>query len=235
MTYSKELNERSPLRIFERSIHGGLGRGNLGVVCSSPGVGKTAFLVGIALDYVMRERQVLHVGLDQPVERIRNYYDEIFSEMARSEELEDVGEVRLKIERHRRIHTYVEHTFTVENLRKTLAFLRSHTELDPDLMIVDGFSWDEATAGDLEALRTIAGEQEAELWLSARTPRGGASTHPKGYPDSVARFEGLINVMVQLRTTDGTVHLRLLKDHDNPEPGTITLDLDPTTLLLVKR
>ena len=29
MTHSKELNERSPLRAFERSIHGGLGEGNL--------------------------------------------------------------------------------------------------------------------------------------------------------------------------------------------------------------
>ena len=28
--YRKELNERSPLRLFEHSIHGGLGRGNVG-------------------------------------------------------------------------------------------------------------------------------------------------------------------------------------------------------------
>ena len=42
--YTKEINERSPLRVFERSIHGGLGKGNLGVVMSRAGVGKTAFL-----------------------------------------------------------------------------------------------------------------------------------------------------------------------------------------------
>ena len=36
--YRKEMNERSPLRIFERSIRGGLGRGNIGLVIFDPAV-----------------------------------------------------------------------------------------------------------------------------------------------------------------------------------------------------
>ena len=47
--HRKELNERSPLRVLEESIHGGLGRGNVGVIVARKGVGKTAFLVGVAL------------------------------------------------------------------------------------------------------------------------------------------------------------------------------------------
>ena len=54
--YRKELNERSPLRLLENSIHGGLGRGNLGVVVARHGVGKTAFLVGVALDDLLRSK-----------------------------------------------------------------------------------------------------------------------------------------------------------------------------------
>ena len=46
--YQKELNERNPLRVFEHSIHGGLGLGNLGVIVARHGTGKTALLVGIA-------------------------------------------------------------------------------------------------------------------------------------------------------------------------------------------
>ena len=42
-----ELIKRSPLRVFEQSIHGGLGRGNIGVLASPKGVGKTACLVHI--------------------------------------------------------------------------------------------------------------------------------------------------------------------------------------------
>ena len=40
MKYGKEVNEHSPLRILEASIHGGLGQGNLGVVMARAGVGK---------------------------------------------------------------------------------------------------------------------------------------------------------------------------------------------------
>ncbi len=51
--YRKEVNERSPMRVFESSIHGGLGRGNVGVVVARPGVGKSALLVQLALDDLM--------------------------------------------------------------------------------------------------------------------------------------------------------------------------------------
>ena len=45
----KFLNARSPLRLLEKNLHGGLGRGNLGVVLAGHGVGKTSFLVGVAV------------------------------------------------------------------------------------------------------------------------------------------------------------------------------------------
>ena len=77
--HQKDLSERSPLRVLDQSIHGGLGRGNIGVVVARHGVGKTAFLVGVALDELMRGRNVLHVSLDQTAERVRAYYDEIFA------------------------------------------------------------------------------------------------------------------------------------------------------------
>ena len=67
--HQKEINERSPLRVLEQSIHGGLGRGNIGVIVARHGVGKTAFLVGVALDDLMRGRSVLHVSMEQPAGR----------------------------------------------------------------------------------------------------------------------------------------------------------------------
>jgi len=46
----EDLISRSPLRILENSIHGGLGKGNIGVLASRKGVGKTACLVHIATE-----------------------------------------------------------------------------------------------------------------------------------------------------------------------------------------
>ena len=56
--FKKEVNEQSPLRILEASIHGGLGKGNLGVVAARAGVGKTACLVQIGLDDLLRDKHV---------------------------------------------------------------------------------------------------------------------------------------------------------------------------------
>ena len=76
MTQSKELTERSPLRVLDRSIHGGLREPWCGL--RGAGAGKSAFLVAVALDHLLAGRQVLHVALDHPVDRVRDYYDEIF-------------------------------------------------------------------------------------------------------------------------------------------------------------
>ena len=95
--YGKELNERNPLRLFEHSIHGGLGRGNIGIVVARRGLGKTAFLVGIALDDAMRGRKVLHVSLDKTVDHLREFYDEIFMDLAHSAHLEDLSAERLEM------------------------------------------------------------------------------------------------------------------------------------------
>ena len=88
--YRKEVNEQSPLRILEQSTHGGLGRGNLGVVMARAGVGKTAFLVHIALDDMMRERKIgfkcLTMDIDTTTSSGRLIYS-IFAGLAEFEQI----------------------------------------------------------------------------------------------------------------------------------------------------
>ena len=54
-----ELIKRSPLRILEKSIHGGLGPGNLGILASRKGIGKTACLVHIGIDKLFQDKPVM--------------------------------------------------------------------------------------------------------------------------------------------------------------------------------
>ncbi|HKY32971.1 MAG TPA: hypothetical protein VJV23_10570 [Candidatus Polarisedimenticolia bacterium] len=231
--YRKELNERSPLRVFEQSIHGGLGPGNIGVAAGRHGVGKTAFLVGVALDDLMRGRRVLHVALDQPVEKVREYYDEIFIDLARSSGLEDVGVERLEMERSRNIHSYLGGTFSVARLREAVGFLREHAHFVPRALVIDGYDFEKGTAAGLAELRGLAGELEAEVWMSAVVHRD-APRDPRGIPEPVARLQGDISVIVSLAHDGKAVHLRLLKDHDNPDVSDLTIALDPVTMLLVR-
>jgi hypothetical protein len=231
--HRKELNERSPLRLLEQSIHGGLGRGNIGVVVARHGVGKTAFLVGVALDDLMRGRKVLHVALDEAVDKIRDYYDEIFMDLARTSGLENIGEERLEIERNRNIHTYLGNVFSTVKLREAIAFLKTHMHFEPTTLIIEGYHFEKASAQDLAELRNVAREINSELWMSAVTHRE-SSKNERGIPEPLARLEAGIDVILAMHQTGSVVHLSLLKDHDNPDVSDVRVALDPTTLLLVQ-
>jgi KaiC/GvpD/RAD55 family RecA-like ATPase len=227
----KELNERSPLRLLEASIHGGLGNGKIGVVIARHGVGKTAFLVGVALDDMMRGRSVLHVSLEHDSERVRAFYDEIFMDLAHQRELEDVWKVRLDLERHRRIHCYLRDTFTVDKLRDALAFMREHGSFRPAAIMIDGFDFEKATDEDVAPLRRIAEEAEAELWMSAVTHRESVMNE-HGVPEPLAHLESSVDVILRMAHDTRAVHVSLLKDHDNPDVSDLKLKLDPTTMLI---
>lgn len=232
--YRKEVNERSPLRVFEKSIRGGLGRGNLGVVISRAGVGKSAFLVDIALDDLMRERRVLHVTVGDTVDHVRSFYDETFSELVKTTGLCEAEQVRLHVERRRHIHSYQPGTFQVDRLRNEVRFLQEHADFVPDVLLVDNFPFEQASGADLGAIKEMAVETNAEVWLTAlshrETPRG-----PSGYPDPVTAFDEWLSVKIYLETREGSVRLRLLKDHENQNPTDLMIELDPTSLLLKDR
>ena len=87
--YRKFLNARSPLRLLEKGLHGGLGIGNLGACIAGHGVGKTSFLVGVGIDELLRGGTVLHVAMDQTVGHVRDYYDTVWEAFASSTHIEN--------------------------------------------------------------------------------------------------------------------------------------------------
>lgn len=231
--HRKDLNERSPLRVLERSIHGGLGRGNLGVVVARAGVGKTAFLVGIAMDDLLRGRKVVHVALDQPVDRVREYYHEIFDDLARTTRLDEPEAERVAMRRNRNIHAYLDFTFSPAKLREDLILLRDQMDFAPVAVIVDGYDFDGASLEQVEELKAIAAEFDVEMWLAAVTHRD-SRRDARGIPEPVAHVESAISVVLAMAHDGKAVHVELLKDHDNDDVSDLKLALDPRTMLLVE-
>jgi hypothetical protein len=232
--YTKDVNARSPLRVFEKSIHGGLGKGNLGVVMSRAGVGKTAFLIGVALDDLMRGRNVLHISDGDSVDHVRDFYEDIFQEIRRSTPIQDAALTSYLVERHRIIHTYRGVDMNVARIQRDTAFYRDHAGFAPEVVVVDGFDFRKAAETDLAALRDFARSLNVELWLSALTHRDEPVTDPHGVPNPVARFDSWLSVMVVLEPIEGAIRIRLLKDHDNPDVEQLHMKLDPRTLLLAE-
>ena len=231
--YRKEIGVRSPLRVFERSIHGGLGRGNLGLVLSRAGDGKTAFLIAVATDDCLRDRKVLHVNTKNAAERVREFYDEVFHDLAESTEMADRSENQRKVERNRRIHSFLGGTFSFEKLSTGLEYMTQHADFNPAVIILDDIpDWPRATEEDLRQIKDLATRTDCEVWLSGSLHRDGQERDGRGVPIEMARFDSYLSVIVGLDQKADHVRLHLLKDHESPEVANLHLQLDPTTFLV---
>ncbi|MCG8418070.1 MAG: hypothetical protein MJE77_09035 [Proteobacteria bacterium] len=235
--YRKEVNAQSPLRILDESIHGGLGKGNLGVVMARAGVGKTACLVQIGLDDLMRDRSVLHLALEQTVEHVHSWYDALFDDLVYRTGLDDPEQVRATIARKRLIYSFADHDLWPERLEKTVEMFKKHLDFQPSAILVDGYDWSNHSVAEnaamIGAFKAYAKMLGAELWMSAQTHRTGTGEHPDRVPPPCDPYFDLIDVVIFLEPHGDDVAVRLLKDHGDAEPHDTHLHLHPDKLRLV--
>jgi len=227
--YRKFLNARSPLRLLEKGLHGGLGPGNLGIVVGGHGVGKASFLVGVALDELLRSGRVLHASMAHTVSHIRDHYDAVFEELAASAHLEDEAQVHVDIDRNRSIRVYPKNALTTAKLREAVK-VESEISGQPSLVVIEGLDFETTSREDFVDLKALAGEIAAEVWLSISSKNEQVAQ----LPPSVERVEDLVSVALALEPGDDVVLLRALKDHDNPDLTDLHVALDPKTLLLTR-
>jgi hypothetical protein len=227
--YRRYLNARSPLRLLEKGLHGGLGRGCLGLVLAAPGVGKTSFLVGVALDDLLRGKPVLHVSQGHNVQHVRDHYDTVFEELANTTHLENHSVVRAEVDRLRRIRVYPHGAFDAKRLREALA-LEAELGARPEIVVVDGLDVAQRTDAELEEWAGAAREADVELWMAANA----ASERIAEVPAELRPLARHFGVILALEPRAGSVALRALKDHDNPDVAALHVALDPKTLLLVR-
>ena len=226
---SKFLNARSPMRLLEKGLHGGLGPGNLGLVVAGPGVGKTPFLVGVALDDLLRGQPVMHVALDQTVAHTRAYYDTVFDDYAAHARLDDEAVVHADVDRLRSLRAYPPQGFDAAKLRDAIKH-ESEAGQAPRVVILEGFDVAGAEAAELGDLRSLAKEQELEIWMSVTC----STEEIPSLPPEVGHGKDRFDVILALEPGAESVKLRALKDHDNPDVSNLHVALDPKTLLLTR-
>ena len=225
----KFLNVRSPLRMLEKGLHGGLGVGNLGIVLAGHGVGKTSFLVGVAVDELLRKGRVLHVSCSHTVGHVRAHYDTVFDELAHSTHLENEGLIHGEIDRQRSIRVYPPNGLTSAKLRDAVK-LEAEAGAKPTLIILEGLDLASLPRSDVEDVKALALELEAEVWLESASDDERVVT----VPQHVTAIDDLLGVILALEPGTDTVRLRALKDHDSKDVSDLHVSLDPRTLLLVR-
>jgi hypothetical protein len=229
----KDFIEVSPLKILEESPGKELGRGNLGVLMSRAGVGKTACLIHIAFDKLFRKEKLVHISLEDLPEKVSSYYNVLFSELVKALKLENEQETRMILEGNRMILAYLKQSFEIGRLRENLKSLAENAAFSPDILIVDGLDFEKADRGLFEGFKEIATQFQVEVWFSALCHRHMTETNERGIPYPCNNIDDLFEIIIQLQPTQSGIILKLLKDQDGRPKSDIQVKLDPINFLAV--
>jgi KaiC/GvpD/RAD55 family RecA-like ATPase len=159
-----ELIQRSPIRIFEKSIHGGLKAGEIGIIASENGIGKTSVLVQLALDKLLQGKHVIHVSFTRHAQHIFSWYEDIFSEFINKKNLENAGEVKNDVVKNRVLMNFNQDGITNDQITKSLRAMIVEGGFNAEAVIVDGFDFTRADRERIANVKAFAGE----LGLSPR-------------------------------------------------------------------
>jgi len=229
-----ELIKRSPLRVLEKSIHGGLGRGNIGVLASPKGVGKTACLVHIATDKLLQGKPIIHVSYSSRVDYIITWYEDIFKEIAKNRKLSDAVDVHDDIIKNRVIMNFKQEGSRTEQVLKSVEAMITFGKFAAESIIVDGYDFTRSACEDLEKFKAFAAKLGLEVWFSASLKDNGAPLYEEGsgVPVVLNPLCAAIDVLITLHAKGGYVEIKVVKDHEHPAPGVLPIKLDPKTLLI---
>ena len=229
-----ELINRSPLRILEQSIQGGVGKGNIGVIASRKGVGKTACLVHIATDKLLRERHVIHVSFSKRTDHIISWYEDIFNEISKKRELENAVDVHNEIIKNRVIMNFSQDGVEISQILKSLEAMIVNGNFKANSVIVDGFDFDNISEEGLEKIREFARQLDLEIWFSASLKGEEPIFDEDGFPAELKRVISKLDVVISLKYVDQSIRMEVVKDHDSDMKEDLHLTLDPKTLLIIE-
>ncbi|MCF0261281.1 MAG: hypothetical protein HUK23_00035 [Sphaerochaetaceae bacterium] len=229
-----ELIKKSPIRVFEESINGGLGRGNLGVLASRHGVGKTACMVHLAIDKILRGENVVHVSFGANVEHIMNWYKEVFKEITDFRSLDDAVEVYESIRASRVMMNFSQESIGVDKILTSLETLIQAGSFKADAVFFDGYKLTIASDEDVKKIKEFAQKMNVEVWFCVSPARQNVAFTEYGVPETMTPYLGIIDVLIGMHYNDekSRVIMTVVKDHNKNIPHPTGVALDPATMLI---
>ena len=233
---NKELISKSPLRILEKSTHGGLGKGNIGIIAARKGVGKTACLVHIATDQLLQGKHIIHVSFASDTKHIISWYDDIFQEIARRLNITGDSKTYDQVTRNRVIMNFRQGGgITINKILSSVKTMIKDGHFVADVVMIDGYDFAISNKEEFAAFKQFAQELQISLWFSATTHGDTSPVDDHGVPATLSPYMDNTAILILMVPRDGYVHLNLVKDHDVfPSPDSLQLKLDPQVMLIAE-
>lgn len=231
----EDLIQKNPLRLLSPADQGKDAAPQMGLVMARAGLGKTAILVQIALDSMLRGNKVLHVSIGQSLEKTKLWYDDIFKDIAQASKLQHAAGVHDELMSRRMIMTFNEESFSVAKLRERLKDLIDQNIFQPDCLLVDGFDCSASPEKVLGEMRDLVQGLNLNIWFSAVCHRDDERVSSAGVPAPCHTADELFDTIILLQpdAAKNSIALKIIKK-DGQLDGTKCLNLDPATLLIME-
>jgi KaiC/GvpD/RAD55 family RecA-like ATPase len=242
----EELIQRSPLRIFEQSIHGGLNAGEVGIIVSQPGIGKTSMLVQLAMDKLLQGKKVIHVSFTQHTHYVLAWYEDIFNELISRKKLENAAEVKDETVKNRVLMNFNQEVMSNEQILRSLRAMIVEGGFAAESIIVDGFDFSYAGGGAatrerITNVKAFAKELGLSVWYSCTVKEKGVEApssplYDNGkMPLAIKDYADLVDIVIVLEPKADHIELSVSKDRDARGITTLAMRLDPKTLLIQEK
>ncbi len=229
MGYEPLVNQ-NPLRVLN------MGRNNkqMGLVMARAGLGKTALLVQIALDSILRGNRVIHISIGENIEKTKIWYDDILQFILQDAVVDNPHELIEMVKRHRMIMTFKESAFSRSRLEERLNDLILQDIFKPNCLVIDGFDFESATREELEDIKDLLDSMNLQAWFSAVSHRDDDRVSPAGVPAPCHEIDDLFDTVVLLRPEPNHIQLEILRNNGESGQDAEGLVLDPTTMMVKK-
>jgi len=229
----KDLILRNPLRVMGYENDDILNAGEFGAVLARAGVGKTAFLVQLSLNALLRDKNVLHISLEDPVNKVSLWYQEVFNLIAQQYKVDQISQLWESLLPHRFIMTFKVEGFSIPKLEERLSDLMEQNIFMPQMVIVDGFPFDETVSHSLTEFKDLIKSHQMPAWFTMRTHRH-EEPGPGGFPMRLSQVSDLFEIAIQLLPDGKEIHVKAVKGAES-FPEHLDLRLDPSTMLIKNR
>jgi hypothetical protein len=230
----EELIAKSPVRLLEKSIEGGLKAGNIGVIASRKGIGKTSVLVQIALDKLLQGEKVIHVSFTAHTSYVISWYENIFTELAKRKNLEKFEDIKDSLVQNRVIMNFAQEAVTIDQILHSLRAMIKDGGFKANALIVDGYDFTKASAERFAKVKAFAEEMNLEVWYSATLAGQEPQLDKRNVPVLLAELLESISVLILLEPMPEYIHFTVVKDHGRMNPQDLKLKLDAKTLLIAE-
>jgi KaiC/GvpD/RAD55 family RecA-like ATPase len=227
----EDLIKKNPLRVLSPLSTESLPDHRMGLIMARAGLGKTAILVQIAMDSMLRGHKVLHVSIGEGLEKAKAWYEDIYKYIVEIFQLDNAPEVEDELMRSRMIMTFKESAFSRLKLEERLNDLVYQNIFRPDIVVVDGFDFAEADYVSVMDLKEMMAAMNVQGWFSALRHRNDNRKSITGVPAPCHEMDGLFDTIILLQPEKDSILLNIIKDEYDSAAGKI-LNLDPSTMMV---